>query len=210
MQKRLPYMTPEWKSAFRYAIQTADQLGMEATIASSPGWSETGGPWVAPSEAMKKMVWSETRVLDGQALPIVLPHPPTVAGVFQDLAADKVNSFYQDVAVLAFPTPLADVAQPVARITASHGAVDPKALSDGQISVAAASVTFNNAEQTAWIQFEYSKPIDIQAASIATLGDGIGMWAQDNSSSTFLSGSEDGVHFEKIIDLPGAVFRSER
>src|SRR6478752_10617115 len=39
VDKRLAYMTPEWKDAFRYAIQQGDQLGMEMAIAGSPGWS---------------------------------------------------------------------------------------------------------------------------------------------------------------------------
>jgi len=41
VEKRLAYMTPEWKDAFKYAITTGDQLGMEMAIAGSPGWSET-------------------------------------------------------------------------------------------------------------------------------------------------------------------------
>jgi hypothetical protein len=58
VDKRLAYMTPEWKDAFKYATTLADQLGLEEAIAGSPGWSETGGPWVPASEAMKKYVWS--------------------------------------------------------------------------------------------------------------------------------------------------------
>jgi hypothetical protein len=46
VDKRLAYMTPEWKEAFKYAISLGDQFGMEMAIAGSPGWSETGGPWV--------------------------------------------------------------------------------------------------------------------------------------------------------------------
>ena len=30
VQKRLPYMTPEWKDAFHYALTLADSLGPEA------------------------------------------------------------------------------------------------------------------------------------------------------------------------------------
>ncbi len=45
---RLAYMTSEWKDAFKYATTLADQFGMEEAIAGSPGWSETGGPWVPP------------------------------------------------------------------------------------------------------------------------------------------------------------------
>src|SRR5437879_4422821 len=47
---RLAYMTPEWKDAFKYATTLADQLGLEEAIAGSPGWSETGGPWVRSEE----------------------------------------------------------------------------------------------------------------------------------------------------------------
>ena len=48
VEKRLVYMTPEWKDAFAYATTLADQLGLEEAIAGSPGWSESGGPWVTP------------------------------------------------------------------------------------------------------------------------------------------------------------------
>ena len=60
VEKRLVYMTPEWKDAFKYAATLADQLGLEMAIAGSPGWSESGGPWVPPAQAMKKFVWTET------------------------------------------------------------------------------------------------------------------------------------------------------
>ena len=53
---------PEWLDAVRHAASEADRLGLEMTIFSSSGWSETGGPWVKPEQAMKKLVWSETIV----------------------------------------------------------------------------------------------------------------------------------------------------
>src|SRR6478672_13837231 len=64
VDNRLVWMTPEWKQAFRHAANEADRLGLEMTMAASGGWSETGGPWVKPAQAMKKLVWSE-RVVDG-------------------------------------------------------------------------------------------------------------------------------------------------
>jgi hypothetical protein len=62
VDKRIEYMTPEWNDAFSYALSLADSLGMEVSIASSPGWSSTGGPWVSPQDAMKKLVWRQMRV----------------------------------------------------------------------------------------------------------------------------------------------------
>ena len=85
VDKRLVYMTPEWKDAFRYAATLADQLGLEMAIAGSPGWSETGGPWVPPAQAMKKLVWSTTIIEGGQPFSGVLPKPPSTTGPFQNI-----------------------------------------------------------------------------------------------------------------------------
>ena len=87
--KRLVYMTPDWKDAFKYATVLADELGLEEAIAGSPGWSETGGPWVPPSQGMKKYVWSETDIEGGRTFNGILNHPPTVSGPFQTIPTQK-------------------------------------------------------------------------------------------------------------------------
>src|SRR5256885_13568010 len=84
VDKRLVWMTPDWKEAFRHAAAEADRLGLEMSMAASGGWSETAGPWVKPEEAMKKVVWSETRVQGPRRFAGALPPPPTVNGKFQD------------------------------------------------------------------------------------------------------------------------------
>src|SRR6516165_4710694 len=62
VEKRLTYMTPDWQDAFRFTTRLADSLKLEMAIAGSPGWSESGGPWVKPEDGMKKIVWTEARV----------------------------------------------------------------------------------------------------------------------------------------------------
>ena len=42
VEKRLVYMTPEWKDAFPYATTLADQLGLEEAIAGSPRMERVG------------------------------------------------------------------------------------------------------------------------------------------------------------------------
>ncbi len=116
VDQRLVYMTPAWKAAFRFAAAEADRRGMELAVASSPGWSETGGPWVAPDDGLKKLVWSETRVSPGQRVSVSLPLPPGVTGPFQSLPKqpgidDTVGGgkpvapprAYGEIAVLAVP-----------------------------------------------------------------------------------------------------------
>ncbi|MEJ7683258.1 MAG: glycosyl hydrolase [Segetibacter sp.] len=84
VEKRLTYMTPEWKDAFQFTTKLADSLHLEMAIAGSPGWSESGGPWVKPEDGMKKIVWSETFVRGGAAN-IVLSKAPSITGPFQNI-----------------------------------------------------------------------------------------------------------------------------
>src|SRR5207302_1827350 len=147
VEKRLVYMTPEWKDAFKYATTLADQLGLEEAIAGSPGWSESGGPWVKPNQGMKKIVWSETRMEGGKPFSGVLPHPPTTTGPFQNVPVfnflaslsgqpqPAAPMFYADTAVIAYRAPESDVPvialQP--KITSSGGSPDLIVLTDGDL-----------------------------------------------------------------------------
>lgn len=113
VENRLAYMTPEWQDAFRYAADLAQEKGLELAIATSAGWSETGGPWVTPEQAMKKLVWSETDVSGGQRFSGELRQPPSIAGPFQDAPLTAgiegpprpAPDFYRDIAVIAYELP---------------------------------------------------------------------------------------------------------
>src|SRR6266576_4912366 len=167
VDKRLVYMTPEWKDAFQYTTKLADQLGLEEAIAGSPGWSESGGPWVKPSQGMKKFVWSEITVEGGQPFTGTLPSPPSVSGPFQTLPiiprlaamsgeAPKTPQFYSDTAVIAYKLPEGekDLDQSQAKVTSSGGELDPAVLADGDL-IKATSLTRAPVGQEAWIQFEF-------------------------------------------------------
>jgi hypothetical protein len=142
VKQRLAYMTPEWKDAFKYATTYADGLGMEMAIASSPGWSETGGPWVPPAEGMKKYVWAETEVEGGKPFAGTLKHPPTMTGAFQNVgirdvlgSAEKPPEFYADGPVVAYKRPASDKLLDLskAKMTASGGSPDFSVLTDGDL-----------------------------------------------------------------------------
>jgi hypothetical protein len=215
VQKRLIYMTPEWKEAFRTATVTADKLGLEMAIASSPGWSATGGPWVPPAQGMKKMVWSETRIEGGRTFTGTLPAPPHASGTFQDYNAPREGSadvkatplptFYADSAVVAYRLPSDEKTQPELhpRITTSAGHVNTTALSDGIVDKLALSLPGAAPGREAWVQFEYSQPQTIQAVTLATLNDLISIFNFDDFNAVYpkLEASNDGVTFRNITDL---------
>ncbi|HUD93868.1 glycosyl hydrolase [Sphingobium sp.] len=174
VKDRLIYMTDGWKDAFRHAVQTADAKGLEFAIAASPGWSETGGPWVKPQDAMKKLVWSETDLLGGQRLKGALPAPPAVTGPFQSarfsdpLAAGAESgalpSFYADARVLAYPVSAAPLAQP--RVTQADGstlAAGP--LLDNDLETAA-QVAKGDAANPGALILDYGRPVTIRSASL--------------------------------------------
>ncbi len=107
VDQRLAYMTPEWKDAFKYATTLADQLGMEEAIAGSPGWSESGGPWVPASQGMKKYVWSETFVEGGKPFTGTLAHPPSNTGPFQSIDIRSRGARFRSFTPMRRSSPIA-------------------------------------------------------------------------------------------------------
>ena len=212
---RLIYMTPEWKGAFKTAVTTARGMGMEVAIASSPGWSETGGPWVPAAQGMKKMVWSATRVEGGRPFIGKLPHPPEVDGTFQNFevsgrrAADgtivKPPQFYADSEVIAYKIPDGDEPQAALnpQVTSSGGTVNAAALSDGDVNTVALDLSMDTAPSAAWVQFDYGRPQTIQAVTLASLNDAISVFDHEsNAAPPFIESSDDGVNFKKVADIP--------
>jgi hypothetical protein len=213
VDNRLVYMTPEWKEAFLFTTQLADQLGLEMAIAGSPGWSESGGPWVKPAQAMKKLVWSETRVPGGQPFTGALTKPPTTTGRFQNVPLiDLVSALtgqkpeprpelYEDAAVIAYRQPPGDVPMgdlhPV--VTSSAGSIDAALLADGDL-VKAAPLLMAPVGENAWIQFAFPKPVTIRGASLAIAGF---KWPfGPPPAGPDLQASDDGQAFRKVANIP--------
>ena len=211
VDKRLAYMTPEWKDAFKYATTLADQLGMEEAIAGSPGWSETGGPWVPPSQGMKKYVWSETLIEGGKPFSGKLTHPPSNTGPFQNIGlhdgedSAQIPQFYADAAVVAYRKPADDVSVEAlrAKITASAGSPDTAMLSDGDLENAT-KLPIPPEGQTAWIQYEFPEPQAIRSLTIATKDvDRITAIATGVANpEKSLEASDDRQNFRTIVKLP--------
>lgn len=174
VEKRLAYMTPEWRHAFRLAATTADRLGLEFAVAGSPGWSETGGPWVAPADGMKKLVWSETEIVGGKRFNRVLALPPQATGPFQALPFDDPlaafggkpsipPAHYADVLVLAYPVDPATAAIPTATIAGRP--VDAGALVDEDAKTTVA-VPRGSTDQPGSVTLTYARPTTIRSATL--------------------------------------------
>jgi len=172
VERPLVYGSPEWKDAVHFAASEAKRLGLEMAVFSSPGWSLTGGPWVKPEQAMKKLVWSETHITGGTVFNGRLLQPPAQEGAGPLLANTPlrpgVPHFYADCAVIAYRTTAdeleANHTLPV--ISTSSGIVDAALLTDDNL-LTGISIKATGPSQTAWLQLSYDHPILARSITIA-------------------------------------------
>ena len=209
VDKRLIYMDEGWQDAFAYAVRKADSLGLEFTIASAPGWSSTGGPWVEPKDAMKRLVWRTVNVQGGAEVAVTLPEPFRNAGAFQNGAMAGRGEgadieYYEDVSVIAVKRPEGQktAAELGAVLTASGGDFTLAQLTDGDIRNAGILPPDEKAG-FAWIQYAFPEPVTVRSLTAVGLpGGGFG-GPGEGGSSTVLESSDDGVSFTKVCDLRG-------
>lgn len=213
VDKRLVYMTPEWQDAFRFAATEADRLGLELAIASSPGFTETGGPWVKPEDGMKKLVWSEADVPAGKPLRAALAPPPSVTGPFQSIPADPTGGltlvgdrapiakpFYADIAVLAWPVPVDEAAPAVSYSDGSGKAVDGAPLGDKDLTTAFALAPAGKDAPT--LIARYAAPYT--ATSVRLFVTGAAGRTIGNTIAPVLESSDDGQAWREVASIPVA------
>jgi hypothetical protein len=200
VEHRIPYLSQEWKDTYRFAVESADKAGIEIAIEGAPGWSMTGGPWVTPQQAMKKLVWSATEI-DG-AFHGTLPQPPDTIGPLQNapLAGDDVPTpktaalrFYRDALVIAYPTPVA--APVITEARWNGGTLDIKALGDGDLAKGV-KLTAASPDADVWVAQEFKKPATIQGVRLAmTVTKSLGY-------RVVVEASDDGEAWRAIAEFP--------
>lgn len=207
--------TPEWNRAVRHAISLADQSGLEFGIASGPGFGESGGPWVAPEEAMKKLVWSELKVQGNVLFTGVVPRPPANPGAFQNApwenplphgfpSAIPTPDFYRDIAVVAFPVSSEDrdVRDLHPHASSSAGPIPGEALWDDDFNTIV-HLPFNAGGQPSWIEVTFDREETVYSTSLSLRGTDT--YANTNPELSYddasLEYSHDGVKFSPLIRI---------
>jgi len=173
-----PYMSEGWKAAFAKSAAYADSLGLELATAASPGWSETGGPWVTPEDGMKKMVYAVTYVTGGEPYTGVLNHPPTVTGVYQTSTGGSGHQsgrggdspqFYADHKVVAFQISQDEILPEPVITTSDRSKVEAPVLADGFYDHTGITLPIpKEVGGTTWVQFDYGKPVTVRGLVFST------------------------------------------
>lgn len=203
--QRVKYMTPEWNDCLRLAVGLADSLGMDIVLPSAPGWSNTGGPWVTPDDAMKRIEWRDTVINGGTLTSMALPAPYTHSGEYQNYRNKgkgvKQTPYYKDLYVIAVP--VADdavgMASMVKRITTSEGSINGRHLYDGDFTH---TFAIGPRKKQAWIQVELDRPRTIRSMTIAD-SHLLGAWEKyPNSPTKYLEASDDGREWLRVCNVP--------
>ena len=207
-----PYLSEAWKENFAYAIHLADSLGMEIGIASAPGWSSTGGPWVQPEDAMKKLTWRTLEVSgNGKNQTLTLPEPYKTIGRFQNVCAgiyapvfERMPQWYQDIAVVAVRVPDTEKSMQElgAIVTTSGGDFSVEQLTNGDINDGN-ELAINKESTHAWIQYSFPETVTIRSFTLVG-GQLQGQFDYNRTYDNTLLCSQDGKSWTEVIRVPSS------
>ncbi|MEC3909238.1 glycosyl hydrolase [Sphingobium sp. CR2-8] len=186
------YLSPQWLGLMTHMMGKADSLGLQVGMHNAPGWSSSGGPWIAPEQAMQQIVWTETTVVGGRRVRATLPQPYT-----------KLDT-YRDAAVIAFPASDGDESHYRAAIASMRagGAVDVARLTDRDLH---SSVEI---APDAPLVVTMKAPFTAQALTLYAQKDAPGFSATLERSDDGRSWSPVGkvsVAVERGIEAPGSI-----
>lgn len=118
-------LSEEWWGCMVHAISEAERLSIKVGMFNCPGWSQSGGPWVKPEQAMRYLATSETTVSGPGKVTVKLKQP---ANPFQPVITQAFPTIRNDKQVVsAIPH----------RIIASENIKNDAALFDGDTATVA-------------------------------------------------------------------------
>ncbi|MBT7163013.1 MAG: hypothetical protein HN904_09550, partial [Victivallales bacterium] len=178
------FNSPEWLGMVKHAATEARRLGIELCMHNCAGWSSSGGPWNTPEHGMKVVVTSETQVMGPKAFAGKLPQPKTNLG------------FYRDIAVLAFRTPVGELASmrdaaPVVTVSARNR--DGGLAADGKTSTAV-QLPMPKPGALPYVQLAFAQPFTARTLTFTPSGTMRGCRGR-------IEVSDDGEAFRAVRDF---------
>lgn len=151
--KTVPFYSEEWWKILHTALKTATELGIEIGIFNSPGWSQSGGPWVKPEQAMRYLASVKAEVSGGKNIEVLLEKP----------AKD-----FQDVKVIAFLSEgkgVTRLSSANTQVTSSPAMPGLSGLIDGDKATAWV-VTEKDGQQPITLDFRTDRPFTLRSLQL--------------------------------------------
>nr|WP_319509530.1 glycosyl hydrolase [uncultured Draconibacterium sp.] len=72
---KVPMLSEDWWAHMVHAVTEGKRIGVDIGIFNCPGWSQSGGPWVDYTKAMRYLTYSETKVTGPAKVNVKLVQP---------------------------------------------------------------------------------------------------------------------------------------
>lgn len=159
VEPQITALSAGWDDLIRHAAQEARRLGLRFTMQNCSGWATSGGPWIEPSNAMRHLAWSRTDIKAGDSS-VILPEPPSSNEDWRD---------YQDIAVLAFPTPLDDTGQRLCPVSVRSNRDLPWREVISGTNREAIQLAPCDAADSVWIEITLPEPVVIRTIELPSM-----------------------------------------
>ncbi|HEV9036674.1 MAG TPA: glycosyl hydrolase [Puia sp.] len=167
-------LSPRWWELVRYSMQEADSLGLRLAMHACDGFAVAGGPWITPALSMQKVVWTRTGVEGGRKVSLTLPQPEAIVG------------YYEDIAILALPTPADWDRTLTPTVTTSKG--------DARFLATPGNKESFKSDDPCWIQYAYDRPFTCRSIVIHSVNN-------YQAERLLVEVSDDGNHFRSLGHL---------
>ena len=118
-------MSGKWEDVVSFLGDECNRLGLKLTVQNCPGWSQSGGPWISVTNAMREAAYARAEVVAGDTV-----RRPPVPERYQDADSD-----WRDIAVLAFPTPLGEAEAELTPAFVTTNGLDRTYVFPGPVSI---------------------------------------------------------------------------
>jgi hypothetical protein len=154
VEPQIKCLSAPWDGLVGRMAADAKRLGLRFTMQNCPGWAMSGGPWIAPSNAMRNLVWQRVDVQAVAPKRMAIPLPQMPSEDWKD---------YRDIGVIAFPTPEGDTGAALvpAAVKSNRANLDWSAWLKGkavQLPVSANDPTV--------IEFTFNEPVTVRTVEM--------------------------------------------
>lgn len=171
---KVKIFTNEWWDIIHTALKKATELNIEIGIFNSPGWSQSGGPWVKKEQSMRYLNSSEIEVTGPKQFTAKINSP---------------NVDFQPVNVLAYKLP--------AKTEKLYRLLSPKISSQPNIDTIANICDGNNKTQIA-IQLKKQLTVDFETSKVATVRSVLIQTSEKKTKAMCEIYTKQGVDFKLI------------
>ena len=201
VEPQIKCLSDRWDVALDYIAEECRRLGLRFTMQNCPGWAMAGGPWITPQKAMRHLVWSRTDVDGGKEVTVRLPQPQPSQEEWRD---------YQDIAVVAFPTPEGDTGKALVPVSIKSNREDlpwEKCLRQAE----GTKIYLEPSREPVWIEVTFAEKVKLRTVEFPSVRSFNHHWCYDPGVTiTVQAVLPDGMKEVSRQEIPQSNWQDDR